>query len=189
VKLAGRYRRWQVSSLTGRVAGTNTYATTSTQVTYRTSQYHDGYDKHTRASTSVHNTLLLVDAGGQQHSFILTDFGLEVFNGQVVSICWAVRGRKRTIISVLNHSTRRQFVRRRNLDKVLVPRVPLFTTWLLVSLVFSVIGLIPFGMVVTLFPVCIYSAMYRRQGRRFERSGITSLWTNTAMAAAVLTGP
>jgi hypothetical protein len=122
VKLAGRYRRWQVASLTGRVADTSTHTTTTTKVTYQANPYNYGYDRHVRSSTSVHTTLLLVDVSGRQHSFTLTDFGLEVFKAQVVSVCWAVRRRRHAVISVLNHSTRRQFVRRRNLDRILVPQ-------------------------------------------------------------------
>ena len=35
-RFAGRYRRWQVNTITGRVAGANTYTTTSTRTTYTT---------------------------------------------------------------------------------------------------------------------------------------------------------
>jgi hypothetical protein len=185
-RFAGRYRRWEVRSLTGRVGGTNTYTTTTTRVTYQASQYHDGYDKHVSASTSVHDTLLLVDAAGQQHSLTLTDFGLEVFDGQIVSVCWGVRGSKQVVVAVLNHSTRRHFTRRANLDKVLIPRVPLFTLWTLAAIIFSVIGSIVLGFVIGLLPVVIFAATNRRQRRRFVNSGIGGLWTSTAAAAAAL---
>jgi hypothetical protein len=96
-------RSWQVSVLTGQVAGTNTYSTTSTQPTYGTVQTDNGAKQVVtgiRTSTSVHTTLLLVDKAGQQHSCTLTNFGLEVFDGQIVSVCSAARGRKNVVFAV-----------------------------------------------------------------------------------------
>lgn len=176
-RFAGRYRSWEISTLTGRVAGANTYTTTSTRTTYTDSQYHDGYDKHVSTSTSVHNTLLLVDAAGQQHSVTVTDFGVEVWDGQAATVCWAVKGRKQILFAVLNHSTRRRFIKRWHcIDKVAVPRVGFATFWAIISAV-TIIGLIP---------ALAWGVTLRLQLRRFEQEGILPLVNSTGAAAAAL---
>jgi hypothetical protein len=177
-RFAGRYRRWQVSTLTGRVAGANTYTTTSTRTTYTESQYHNGYDRHVNVSSSVHNTFLLVDAAGQQHSVTVTNFGVEAWDGQIVTVCSAVRGRKNKLFAVLNHSTGRQFPGPRwgCIDRIAVPRVGLATFWAIVSAI-TLIGLIP---------ALAWAVTLRLQMRRFVNKGITPLWTSTEAVAATL---
>jgi hypothetical protein len=175
-RFAGRYRRWQVSTLTGRVVGANTYNTMSAHTTY------DGYgDRRVNVSTSVHSALLLVDAAGQQHSLTLTNFGAEVWDGQIVTVCWAVRGSKNILFAVLNHSTRRQFLGRRwgCIDRIAVPRVGFATFWAIISAI-TLIGLIP---------VMAWAVTLRLQMRRFVNTGITPLWTNTGPVAAALGSP
>jgi hypothetical protein len=172
-RFAGRYRRWQVNTLTGRVAGANTYTTTSTRTTY------DGDGgRRVNVSSSVHNSLLLVDAAGQQHSLTLTNFGVEAWNGQIVTVCWAVRGRKKILFAVLNHSTRCQFAGTRwgCIDRIAVPRVGFATFWAIVSAI-TLIGLIP---------ALAWAVTLRRQMRRFVKTGITPLWTSTEAVAAAL---
>lgn len=176
-QFAGRYRRWQISALTGRVAGANTYTTTSTRTTYTDSQYHDGYDRHVNVSTSVHNKILLVDAAGQQHSLTVTNFGVEVWDGQIVSVCWAVRGRKNILFAVLNHSTHCEFTKRWGcIDRVAIPRVGLATFWGIVSAI-TVIGIIP---------IVAWGVTLRLQLRRFVAKGLRPLWTSTGAVAATL---
>jgi hypothetical protein len=177
-QFAGRYRRWQIRTLTGRIAGTNTYTTTTTSTTYTESQYHSGWDQHVSVSSSVHNTLLLVDAAGQQHSLTVTDFGVEAWSGQIVSVAWAVRGRKSVLFAVLNHSTRRQFTKRWHcIDRVAVPRIGLATFWAIVSAL-TVIGIIP---------VLAWAVTLRLQLSGFVKKGIGPLWTSTGAAAEALT--
>ena len=176
-RFAGRYRRWEIRPVTGRVAGANTHTTTTTRTTYTESQYGSGYDRHVNTSTSVHNTLLLADAAGQQHSFTVTDFGVEVWENQIVSVCWAVRGNKSLIFAVLNHSTRRHWVKRWHcLDKVAVPRVGFATFWAIVSCI-TLIGIIP---------ALVWAVGLRRQLRRFINKGIGPVWTSTGAAAAAM---
>jgi hypothetical protein len=177
-RFAGRYRRWQVRTLTGRVVGANTYTTTSTRTTYTESQYHDGYDKRVSVSSNVHNTLLLVDEAGQQHSTTVSNFRIEVWPDQIVSVCWAVRGSKSILFAVLNHSTRRPFLGPRwgCIDRLAVPRVGLATFWAIVAAI-TLIGLIP---------VLAWAVTLRLQMRRFISKGIGPLWTSTATAAATL---
>ena len=172
-RFAGRYRRWQVDTLTGRVAGANTYTTTTTRTTY------DGdYGRRVSTSSNVHNSLLLVDAAGQQHSMTLTNFSVQVWDGQIVTVCRAVKGRKNIIFAVLNHSTNRQFEGTRwgCIDRIAVPRVGLATFWAIVSAI-TVIGLIP---------VLAWAVTLRRQMRRFVKTGIKPLWTSTEAVAATL---
>ena len=145
---AGRYQRWQVTTLTGRVAGTNTYSTTKTNVTYGTIQSDYGSDRvvtGVNTSTSVHNTLLLVDKASQQHSLTLADFNLEALNDQIASVCWAVRGRKQVVIAVLNHSTQRQFTRKRNFYKIVHPRGQLLGFWLAGWVLLALVASIALG--------------------------------------------
>jgi hypothetical protein len=177
-RFAGHYRRWQISTLTGRVVGANTYTTTSTRTTYTESQYHDGYDRHVNVSSSLHNSLLLVDAAGQQHSVTLTNFGVEAWDGQIVSVCWAVKGRKNMPFVVLNHSTRREFPGKRwgCLDKIAVPRVGLATFWAIISAI-TLIGLIP---------AMAWAVTLRLQLRHFVNKGMGPLWTSTAPLVATL---
>jgi hypothetical protein len=175
-RFLGRYRRWQVSMLTGRVAGTNTYNTTSTHTTY------DGEGgRRVNVYKNVHNALLLVDAAGQQHSLTLTNFGVEVWDGQIVTVCWAVRGKKNILFAVLNHSTRRQFVGSRwgCIDKIAVPRIGFATFWAIISAI-TLIGLIP---------VMAWAVTLRLQIRRFVNTGITPLWTSAGAVAATLESP
>jgi hypothetical protein len=172
-RFANRYRRWQVNTVTGRVAGANTYTTTSTRTTY------DGDGgRRVQVSSTVHNSLLLVDAAGQQHSMTLTNFAVEAWDGQIVTVCSAVRGRKNIYFAVLNHSTNRQSTGPRwgCLDRIAVPRVGFATFWAIVSAI-TVIGLIP---------VLAWAVTLRRQLRRFIKTGIKPLWTSTEAAAAAL---
>jgi hypothetical protein len=172
-RFAGRYRRWEVRTLTGRVAGTKTYSTTSTRTTY------DGdYGRRVSVSSSLHHSLLLVDAAGQQHSLTLTNFGVEVWDGQVVTVCWAVRGSKQILFAVLNHSTGRQSAGPRwgCIDRIAVPRVGLATFWAIVSAI-TLIGLIP---------ALAWAVTLRLQMRRFVNTGIKPLWASTGAAAAAL---
>jgi hypothetical protein len=191
---AGRYRSWQVSALTGQVAGTNTYSTSSTQPTYGTVQTDYGPKSVVtgiRTSTSVHTTLLLVDKMGQQHSCTLTNFGLEVFNGQIVSVCSATRGRKGVVFAVLNHSSRRQSTPHRNLHKILYPHGQVLGFWLAgwmllaipVSLVLSFAGFFVF-IAIVLISAFISSRATKRQIKGFENSGIGPLWASTAAVVA-----
>jgi hypothetical protein len=176
-QFAGRYRRWQIRTVTGRVAGANTYTTTTTRTTYTESQYHDGWDRHVSVSSSLHNTLLLVDAAGQQHSYTMTDFGVEAWNNQIVSVCWAVKGRKSVLFAVLNHSTRRQFTKRWHcIDRVAIPRTGLATFWAIVS-AFTLIGIIP---------VVAWAVTLRLQLRRFINNGIDPLWASTNADASTV---
>lgn len=172
-RFAGRYRRWQVNTITGRVAGANTYTTTSTRTTY------DGDGgRRVQVSSNVHNSLLLVDAAGQQHSVTLTNFGVEAWDGQIVTVCSAVRGRKNILFAALNHSTNQQFAGTRwgCIDRIAVPRVGFATFWAIVSAI-TLIGLIP---------ALVWAVALRRQMRRFIKTGITPLWTSTQAAAATL---
>jgi hypothetical protein len=169
-RLVGLYRRWHVTSITGRVRGANTYTTTSGGAIYA-----DGSRQYT--STTVHDRLLLVDSAGQQHGFTLANFRIEVFDDQVVSVCTAVRGRKQVIVAVLNHSTRRQSTRRDALTRITLSRRVFWNIWLPLSVIMLGIGLIP---------SLIYAVTYRLQLRRFEKRGIRPLWTSTAMPAAAL---
>jgi hypothetical protein len=176
-QFAGRYRNWQVRTVTGRVAGAKTYTTTSTRTTYTDSQYHDGYDRHVNVSSSVHNTLLLVDAAGQQHSLTVTNFGVEVWDGQIVSVAWAVKGSKNILFAVLNHSTRCEFTKRWGcIDRVAIPRVGLATFWGIVSAI-TLIGIIP---------IVAWGVAVRLQLRHFVNKGLRPLWASTGAAAATL---
>jgi hypothetical protein len=177
-RFLGRYRRWEIRTFTGTVAGANTYTTTSTRTTYTENQYTTtGYDKHVYVSNSVHNSLLLVDAAGQQHSFTVTDFGVEAWGDQIVSGCWAVKGKKSILFAVLNHSTRRQFTKRWHcIDRIAVPRIGLATLWVIVS-AFTIIGIIP---------ALAWAVALRMQLRRFINHGIDPLWASTGAAAAAL---
>jgi hypothetical protein len=189
---AGRYRRWQISALTGRIAGTNTYSTTKTDVTYGTVQSDYGSSRvvtDVRTRTSVHNTLLLVDKAGQQRTVTVTNFGLEVFNDQMVSVCWAVRDSKQVIIAVLNHSTQRLFTRKQAFNKVLYRYGQLLGFWLVgwvlialvASLALSFVGYFVFWVIV-LISAFILNRAANRQFHRFTSTGIGPLWTSTAAA-------
>jgi hypothetical protein len=193
--LAGHYRRWQVGAFTGRAAGVNTYSTTQTSPVYGTVQTESGSRSVVtgiRTSTSTHTTLLLVDRTGRQRTFTLTNFGLEVFNDQIVSLCTATRGRKNVIIAALNHSTRRSFTGTKELYKVVHPHELLVGLWagfsLLLSFVFLFIGLGDWLILFAIFFSSIIMSILagRRQVRRFARSGVSPLWTSTAAAAGAL---
>jgi hypothetical protein len=191
----GRYRHWQVNALTGRVAGTSTHTTTSTQTTYETVHTDYGskqYVSGVRTSTSVHDTLLLVDPAGRQHSFTLTNFGLEVFNGQVASLCTATRGKKSVVIGVLNHSTRRQFTKNRELWRLVNPHGTLLGCWLVISVLLAGLVSLAFDFsasflfdVILLASVFAMVAVTNRQLRRFRGSGMKSLWERTDAVAQV----
>jgi hypothetical protein len=189
----GHYRKWQVNALTGQVAGTSTHTTTSTQTTYETVHTDYGTRQHVsgvHTSTSVHDTLLLVDPAGRQHSFTLTNFGLEVFNGQVASLCTAKRGKKSVNIAVLNHSTRRQFTKNRELWRLVNPHGTLLGCWLvislllagLVSLVYEFSGFFVFDAIL-IGSVAASAVVTNRQFRRFRDSGMKALWDRTDAAA------
>jgi hypothetical protein len=189
----GHYRKWQVNALTGRVAGTSTHTTTSTQTTYETVHTDYGTRQHVsgvHTSTSVHDTLLLVDPAGRQHSFTLTNFGLEVFNGQVASLCTAKRGKKSVNIAVLNHSTRRQFTKNRELWRLVNPHGTLLGCWLvislllagLVSLVYEFSGFFVFDAIL-IGSVAASAVVTNRQFRRFRDSGMKALWDRTDAVA------
>jgi hypothetical protein len=194
--LAGHYRRWQVGAFTGRVAGVNTYSTTKTSPVYGSVRTESGSYQRVvtgiTTSTSTHTTLLLVDRAGQQRTSTLTNFGLEVFNDQIVSLCTATRGGKNAIIAVLNHSTRRSFTGTRQLYKVVHPHERLVGLWagfsLLLSFVFLFIGLGDWLILAAIFfgSLIMSQLAGRRQVRRFARSGISPLWTSTAAAAGAL---
>ena len=193
---AGRYRRWQVGMLTGRVAGTSTYSTTQTNVSRGTIQTDYGAKSvvtDVRTSTSVHTVLLLVDGAGQQHSITLTNFGLEVFNDQIVSICRAVRGSKQVVFAVLNHSTNRQFIRKRNFYKILHRHGVLLGCWIVfwtllamvAALALSFVGYVVFCLILIISAAMSWAAT-NRQVRGFTSSGIKPLWKSGAEAAAAL---
>lgn len=184
--LAGHFRSWQVASVTGRVGGTSAYTTTTATTTYTQNAY-GTTDKSTSVSSSLHQGLLLVDAAGQQHSFGLTDFHLQVFDGQIVSVCTAAKGRKQAVVAVLNHSTRLQFTERRQLNQILHPRPFLIVVWLLFAIIFSTIGSLELMFLIVFVAMFTMIVANRTAHRRFSSTGIQSLWTNTAVAAAALT--
>jgi hypothetical protein len=86
------------------VAATNAYTRTTRTVSYETNSYSDAPTRRETISTDVYQAILLVDAGGRQRSFTLRNFGTQIFGGQVVSVCWAVRGRRAVTFATLNHS-------------------------------------------------------------------------------------
>ena len=186
-RFASPYQNWELRTVTGRIAGANIYTTTTTTTTYNPPSSTSSYGHYThRTSTARHDTLLLVDGAGQQHSLTLTNFHLEVFNDQIVTVCWAVKGRKQAVAAVLNHSTRLQFTGRTDLDRILVQRRGLFTLWTIGSILLMVIGSIVFGFLLALLPVLFFAWANRRQRRRFASSGMTQLWASTSGAAAAL---
>jgi hypothetical protein len=100
-----------------------------------------------------------------------------------------VRGSKRIAFAVLNHSSQRQFIRKRNLSKIVHPHGLLLGFWLvgwvLIALVASLalgfLGYIAFWVIV-LISAAISRAVTNRQLRRFTTTGIRPLWKNSAAA-------
>jgi hypothetical protein len=75
------------------------------------------------SSTTVHDTLFVVDSDGQEHSFQLSDFNLAVRPGNEVSVVWLIRPGKESgyYVAVRNHSTRQSFFDEAMLKKTLFP--------------------------------------------------------------------
>jgi hypothetical protein len=107
----------------------------------------------------------------------------------MVSVCWAVRGSKHVVIAVLNHSTQRQFTRKRNFHKVVHPHGLLLGFWLIGWIMLALVASIALGLLgyiafwaIVLISAAISSVATKRQIRRFASSGIRPLWKSTAAA-------
>jgi hypothetical protein len=86
-----------------------------------------GTSEHIRSTP--HQTLLVVNAAGEQHNATLSGMDADVFAGQVVTHCWAAIGRN----AALNHPIRQQYVSKRSLEAIVRHAEPLLPTWVLVS--------------------------------------------------------
>jgi len=175
-RFTGRYSGWRVSTFTGKVAAANAYTTTTTTTTYQQSAYSHIPDQQVTTRTDVHQSILLVDAAGRQSSFKLVNFGAQIFGGQVVTVCWADRGRKQWTFATLNHSTRRQAIPGSVLNKIAMPRHGLMIFWIFVSC-FTIVGIPVAG---------AFALLNRRQLRRFGQSGVQPLWASTAAVASAI---
>ena len=88
---------------------------------------------------------------------------------------------------MLNYSTRLQFTERRQLNTILHPCLFLVVIWLLLAGVFSGIGSIEWMFLIVFVALFTMIFANRAAHRRFNRTGIQSLWASTTAPAAALT--
>jgi len=113
-RFIGRFARWQVTTLTGRVLASKTTTTVHGSAPTSTPVYLDGsrvgqVNSGGYVTTTTHDTFRLLDPAGQQHSVSVKDFYADVNPGDVVTAAWASKGRQNRALVVANHTTRRLY--------------------------------------------------------------------------------
>lgn len=180
-RFVGRYRRWGVITLTGRVVASKTTTTVqSTGPTYQT-VYANGErvgDVRTGGyvSSTVHDTFRIADAYGQQHSVSVANFYADVNPGDVVTVAYATKGRTSRVLVVVNHTTRRQYANDVTIHEITSPHhVRLVGAIILAG--FSVVGI----------PVMFaYALVERHQRQTFYKRGVQPVWTKGSFDAQAL---
>jgi hypothetical protein len=168
-RLVGR-RGWRVHTITGRIASIRTRTERNTTSTW--DSVNQMWFRNT--VTETFHDVLVHDASGTQRSFTVNG-DVRIFHGQVVSYCWARRGRRSAYLGLLNHSANQTWPAPEKDALGLVQRTGcLFVCWVFL-LGITLVGLIvPFTFII----------VWRIQYRRFRNKGIRSLWPVTAPAVA-----
>lgn len=162
----GRYRRWKLSSVTGRVLGANTVTSVYRGIRTDPSTGQSSY----YGSTNVQDTIRLQTADGNQRDLHLLNYAVSVQSGDVISIWYANRGRKGVTSAVLNHTTRQQNINSADLFRILDPRASGY----LAFYGFASVFLGPFIVWVPL--LVLYFLCQKRARSKFANSNIASLW-------------
>jgi hypothetical protein len=168
----GRYRHWKLSHVTGRVLASKTVNTTYQGVRHdpnwaTTSRY---------LSSSVHDTVRLQVAGGDQRDVQLLNYNVSVQSGDVITVWYANRGDKWATVAVLNYTTRQQNLNSADLFNILEPRG---VVYLIPSIILTSFYLVFGGAI--FFPVwAVLIGLYlwgqKRIRRSFAESDISALW-------------
>jgi hypothetical protein len=121
---------------------------------------------HLTSSTTVHDTVFVVDSEGKEHAFQLSDFNLAVRPGNEVSVVWLIRPGKDSghYVAVRNHTTRQTFFHDTKLKKTLFPFT--YTDNLFNLLMF---GLFLFTGGISLIPLLIWLFMVKGTIREFKQ--------------------
>lgn len=167
----GIFRRWTLSSVTGRVLASST--TTNTYGGF----YADSYSGHAagRIRTDVRDTVRLQTADGNRSDVTLMNYNVSVQTGDAITVWYANHGKKWVTVAVLNHTTRQQNLNSEDLARIIVPKIGGYMVFLIV--VNSIISvfvcfLLPFwGLLLGLF---LWGQKRARQ--TFAETDIASLW-------------
>ena len=180
-RFIGRFARWKVTTLTGRVLASKTTTTVHGSAPTSTPVYLDGsrvgqVNSGGYVTTTTHDTFRLLDPAGQQHSVSVKDFYADVNPGDVVTAAWASKGRQNRALVVANHTTRRLYANDVTIHEITSPHhIRLFGSVALAA--FSLIG----------FPLLIaYVFVERHQRKTFYKKGVQPVWAKGRSDAQAL---
>jgi hypothetical protein len=99
-----KYWRWKVTHFTGTVLSSEALAHTYGR---QIKGYTDSgeYVNRSYTTTDIHNTIFLLLPSGQQHEVELVNFGGTAIPGNIITVWYAVLGRKQVSMLMVNNDT------------------------------------------------------------------------------------
>ena len=189
-------KNYLLSSITGSVAASSKHATTEVTgsggggggYTHGGSGYSNTSSISIRSTTTVQDTLFLIDSDGIEHSFELTNFGVSCREGNVLSVIAMQKEGKedRSIFAVYNHDTRKTHY---SDNRAMIPfrskPVALslaFVLWLLLTFIVvsnmdersAVLGSPVVAIGAFMISVIFYEYIYERKPKRLANRFISS---------------
>lgn len=182
-RLAGWYRGWQLTHVTGRVLGANAHTVTSgSSSVYGSTAGSGSVYGSGRIITNLHEALRLQRSDGTQTTVNLVNYNVTAQPGDVISV-WGVQKRSKAhTIAVLNLSVtpETQAINRQDVFRILQPHQIFFVVWLVLAapcvILASVFASSALPLVFWLSCLALYTVGQYLARKRFERKGIVPIW-------------
>jgi hypothetical protein len=168
-RLAGHFADRTVYTFTGVVKGSSTRSNTT--VTGTVSGTSGSLVGGVTSRTTVTNSFRLVNPEtGEEQNFQVTEMRAQIWDGQMVSVAWAIRQGKSSgpYLVVFNHSTKQSFFSDTQLRLVYMKK-PLGVGPVLYGFFFLIWNVVGIVLLLT------WSFTLSRRVKRFKRSGVTPL--------------
>lgn len=157
MRLTGRGRAWSFRPVTGFASDIRVY---TVQTRHTTVKRHNDFrpDEVSTHTTSRHHCEFFINAPDRKHPVHLTDAGLQVGDGHLVSCVWPVRdnGKSRGMILALNHDTTQRSVFTQSIGRLIGPR---FLPGVLASIGVGLMMYWPMGLMFLLIYLVVFWVM------------------------------
>jgi len=184
-RFCGKFRRWHLWSVTGKVLGSQTVTSHAAGYT------HDAYtgQSSTWVSTNIRDNVRVQLSDGSQRDLHLVNFNISAQPEDVISVWYAKRGSKWVTAAVLNHTTRQQSISLKHTDlgTILLPASGLLVGLIVVNSMLSVFvcALSPLFLLL----MALFLVGSKRARNTFAKRDIAALWELSADDAQRLMRP
>lgn len=177
----GRYWRWKLTHVTGRVLATNTIART----------YGSGsVQGNVRVTTNVHETFRLQLADGRQTNAEVVNYNVSAQPDDIISVWNVQKGGKWFTIAVLNHTTNQQHVNNQDVFQMLQSMQVAYFLGMVMAVIPTVIIAVFSGsapaFILWFVLVALYAIGQKRIRSKFAKSGIKPIWQQSRSEAQPL---